>query len=130
MRTPELEARHRASAIVSRMFRTILRAPMGNFAASSISAVLPELLVAMAIRLNDGEGKPPTSLSEIARMTGIPRPTVQRLFQRLIERGVVLGTDGGIAGNDQYLLERIDAEYFKDAVIAIREAAKELENYK
>lgn len=129
MRTPELEARHRASAIVARMYLRTLQAMMGDFALNNVSATLPELLIAMVIRLNDHQGRPPVSISEIARITGISRRTVRRHADRLLERGVVIRKDDGILGNDAYLEQRIDAAYFKEIVQAIRDAAKELENY-
>src|SRR4051794_474508 len=129
MRTPELEARHRASAIVARMYLRTLQAMMGDFALNNISATLPELLIAMVIRLNDHQQKTPVSISEIARITGISRRTVRRHAERLLARGVVIRKDDGIVGNDAYLEQRVDAAYFKEIVQAIRDAAKELEDY-
>jgi DNA-binding transcriptional ArsR family regulator len=129
MRPPELEARHRASAIVARMYLRTLQAMMGDFALNNISATLPELLVAMVIRLNDYQQKPPVSISEIARITGISRRTVRRHTERLLGRGVVIRKDDGILGNDAYLEQRVDAAYFREIVAAIRDAAKELEDY-
>ena len=51
--------------------------------------VFPEWLVAMAIRVNDDRGRKPSSLSQIARTTGLPRNTVRRCVGQLIEHGVV-----------------------------------------
>src|SRR5258708_834258 len=130
MRTPELEARHRASAIVAQMFLSCLRAMMGDFEKVNISSVLPELLIAMVVRLNDDGNKPAISLSEISRIVGIPRQTVRRHVEQLVKRGVVIRTDGGVVGSDTYLFERIDAPYFKDIVAAIRAAALALEQFK
>lgn len=129
MRTPELEARHSASAAVSRMFFTVLKAALGTFPETNISAGLPDLLIAMAVRLNDFDRQPPISLSHIARMTGMPRATVRRNVEKLLERGVVVRSDDGIIGSDAYLLERIDADYFKAVVRAIRCCANVLKDF-
>lgn len=129
MRTPELEARHRASAIVARMYLRTLQAMMGDFARENISMTLPDMLIAMVVRLNDDLRKTPVSISEIERMTGISRKTVRRHVRQLVERGVVIREDDGVVGSDAYLSARIDAAYFKEIVAAIRDAAKELEGY-
>lgn len=129
MRTPELEARHRASATVARMTLTIFNRMASDFARKNIVATVPELLVAMVVRLNDFDGLPPLSISEITRLTGIPRQTVRRIVERLARRGVVTRTDGGITGNDAYLQDRLRADYFMEIVAAIRTAAEELESF-
>jgi DNA-binding MarR family transcriptional regulator len=130
MRTEKLEARSRASATVARMFLECLQAMMGDFEHTNVSAVLPELLIAMVIRLNDERGRPAISLSQITRETGISRRTVQRHVDRLVKRGVVIRKDDGVSGNDAYLETRIDAEYFRRIVRAIRTAARLLEDFK
>jgi predicted DNA-binding transcriptional regulator len=130
MRTPELEARHRASAIVARMYLRTLTAVMNDLSRDSLATTVPEMLIAMVVRLNDDQGKPPISISEIERMTGISRKTVRRHVNRLIGRGVVIRRDDGVIGSDAYLLARVDAPYFKEIVQAVRDAAKELEFYK
>lgn len=99
---------------------------MGDFALNNIAATLPELLIAMVVRLNDDRGDPPVSISEINRITGISRQTVRRHIARLVARGVVIREDDGILGNDAYLFERIDAPYFKEIVRAVLEAADQL----
>src|SRR3954469_21047473 len=90
MRTPELEARHRASAIVARMYLRTLQAMMGDFARENVSMTLPDMLIAMVVRLNDDQRRTPISISEIERMTGISRKTVRRHVKQLAERGVVI----------------------------------------
>lgn len=130
MRTPELEARRRASAIVARMYLRTLTAIMGDLSRDSLAMAVPDMLIAMVVRLNDDQGKPPISISEIERMTGISRRTVRRHVEQLVERGVVIRSDDGVVGSDAYLLARIDAAYFKEVVQAVRDAAKELEFYR
>ena len=130
MRTPELEARHRASAIVARMYLRTLTAIMGDLSRDNLALTVPDMLIAMVVRLNDDQGKPPISISEIERMTGISRRTVRRHIEQLVERGVVIRSDDGVVGSDAYLLSRLDAAYFKEIVQAVRDAAKELEFYR
>jgi DNA-binding transcriptional ArsR family regulator len=122
--TPELEARRRASGIVAQMFMKCLQAMMGDLAEANFLDTLPELLIAMVVRLNDGRDEPPISISEISRLTGISRATVRRHVERLIERGVVIRKDDGIVGDDAYLFDRIDAPYFKTIVATIIETAE------
>jgi predicted transcriptional regulator len=129
MRTPELEARHRASATVARMTLTIFKGMASDFGRKNIASTVPELLVAMVIRLNDYDGLPPLSISELTRLTGIPRQTVRRIIERLVRRGVVNRTRGGITGNDDYLQERLRADFFLQIVAAIRTAADELASF-
>lgn len=129
MRTPELEARIRASATVARMTLTVFRAMGSDFGHKNIVATVPELLIAMAIRINDYDGLPPLSISELARITGIPRQTVRRKVDRLVRRGVAIRTNGGIVGADQYLQDRIRADFFMEIVEAIRAAAQALEHF-
>lgn len=130
MRSPELEARFRASAAVARMTLTIFRGMSSDFGHRNIAASVPDLLLAMAIRLNDFEGLPPLSISELHRITGIPRQTVRRKIDRLVRRGAVVRTDGGITGTDSYLQDRLKADYFMEIVAAIRAAAEELEAFR
>ena len=130
MRTPELEARHRASAIAARMYLRTLTAIMGDLSRDNLALTVPDMLIAMVVRLNDDQGKPPISISEIERMTGISRRTVRRHIEQLVERGVVIRSDDGVVGSDAYLLSRLDAAYFKEIVQAVRDAAKELEFYR
>lgn len=129
MATPELEARRRASAIIARMYLRTLTAIMSDLSRDSLAMTVPEMLIAMVVRLNDDQGKPPISISEIERMTGISRRTVRRHVTRLVGRGVVIRSDDGVIGSDNYLMARIDADYFKEIVRAIRDAAKALEDY-
>jgi predicted transcriptional regulator len=111
------------------MYLRTLKAMMGDFARENFSMTLPDMLIAMVVRLNDDQRKTPVSISEIERMTGISRKTVRRHVRQLVERGVVIREDDGVVGSDAYLLARIDAAYFKEIVAAIRDAAKELEGY-
>ena len=72
MRTPEFEARHRASAVVSRMMLVICRSMLEGYSRDrNIAAVFPEMLVIMVIRDNDDQGLPPISANRIAKLIGI-----------------------------------------------------------
>lgn len=128
MRTPELEARHRASVAISKMALVIAQAAVENFTEESITAAVPPLLVAMAVRMQEGEGKPHVSISEVARLTGVSRQTVRRLAEGLVAKGVLIRHFDGLISSDVFL-QQIDPAYFRGVVTAIREAAKALEGY-
>ena len=112
------------------MYLRTLTAIMGDLSRDNLAMTVPDMLIAMVIRLNDDQGKPPISISEIERMTGISRRSVRRHIEQLVERGVVIRSDDGVVGSDAYLLARLDAAYFKEIVQAVRDAAKELEFYR
>lgn len=126
MQTPELEARRRESGIVAQMFLKCLQAMMGEHADAHFMDRLPELLIAMVVRINDARGNGSLSISEINRITGMSRATVRRHIERMIARGVILRRDDGIVGSDAYLFERIDLPYFQNIVTAILDAAEQL----
>jgi len=126
MQTPELEARRSASGIIAQMFLQCLQAMMGELHSDNFTDGLPELLIAMVVRINDARGAGPLSISEVNRTTGMSRQTIRRHVARMIERGVIERKDDGISGSEAYLFERIDAPYFQNIVAAIIEAADQL----
>ena len=72
MRTPELEARHHAAAMVGRMLLILSRSMLVGYSrGGNIAAVFPELLVVAAIRANDDRRKPPISINRISKLTGL-----------------------------------------------------------
>ena len=131
MRSAELEARHNAAAVVSKLMLICCRAfPQGyNRENKNFAALMPELLVAMVIRVNDGKRGPPLSANRISKRIGMPRANVRRWLDQLVKQGIITKSDGGYVGNDDYLRARQDALYFKRIVRAIRAAAKALDSY-
>jgi predicted transcriptional regulator len=130
MRTPEMEARHQASAVVSRMMLICCRAMLVGYSrGKNIAAVFPEMLVVMAIRSNDDRSSRPISISGIARLTGLPRANVQRSLALLVQHRVVKRSGNGYIGDDSYLEARLHAPYFKRIVRAIRAASRELQGF-
>jgi biotin operon repressor len=126
-RSPALQRRARQSAIVARLTLTIFRNMTGDFGHDDLVACVPDLLISMVIRENDEAGNPPLSLSEISRLTGISRRTVGRRVDALVERGAFIHQVGvGVYGNDGYLEDRIEAEFFMIILKAIAEAADAL----
>jgi DNA-binding transcriptional ArsR family regulator len=126
MQTSELDARRRASGIIAQMFLQCLQAMMGELGSDNFTDRLPELLVAMVVRINDARGNGPLSISEINRTTGMSRQTIRRHIVRMVERGVIVRKDDGIIGSEAYLFERIDAPYFQNIVSAVINAADQL----
>jgi hypothetical protein len=132
MRKPELEARHRASAVVSKMMLICCRSLMTGYTGrrKNIGKVFPEIMVAMAIRVNDDRRRKPISNNRIARVTGLPRANVQRCLKPLIEHGMIEKSGLGYVGSDGYLEARLRARYFKRVIATIDIAARELQHLK
>jgi hypothetical protein len=128
MRTPELEARHSASAIISEMMLEVCAAMLEGYngGKTNFAAVWPEWQVIMVIRLNDHRALPPLSVNKIAHITNVSRRNVDRLIANLIAHGVIKKSGTGYIGEDMYLYERLTASYFKRVVTAIDVAAYRL----
>ena len=133
MRTPEMEARHHASAVVAQLVLIICRGMLRGYSGrgKNIAAVFPDLLTVMAIRVNDDRRMRPTTPTKIAKATGLPRETVRRALLHLCKHGVIvkIGASGYI-GNDAYMQARKDADYYRHIVNAIIAAARELSKLK
>lgn len=115
MRTPELERRHTASALLSKMLLLVVRLmDIGHRRNRNLAAHLAEMMVIMTIRVNDERGKPPLSENKLSKMTGLSRETVGRWLVPLTRHRVVkkVGKWGHV-GDDAYLEKRIDALYFR-----------------
>jgi predicted Rossmann fold nucleotide-binding protein DprA/Smf involved in DNA uptake len=131
MRTIELEARQRAAAVVSRMLLICCRSMRKSYdRQGNIAAVFPEMLVILAIRINDNRHRPPISAKKIAKVTALPRANVQRWLSILIDQGVVVRSETGYIGDPNYLEVRVSAHYFERLIRAIRSAALMLEDFK
>jgi hypothetical protein len=131
MRTPELQARHRASAVVCHMLLILSHSMLQGYSRNrNIAAVFPEMLVVAAIRVNDDQGRPPISINRIAKVVGLPRQNVRRAIAQLIKHGLVQKSGNGYIFCDSYVEARLRARYFRRMVAAIRAAAHELRNFK
>ena len=132
MRTPQLEARHHAAAIVSQMLLICFREMLGGYnrQGKNVAAILPEILTIMAIKVNDDLHQPPMSANEIAKAINLPRVNVQRGIAELIAQGVIEKRERGYVATDDYMMPRMDAPYFQRIVSAIRSAARELESFR
>ena len=130
MRTLELDARRHAAAVASKMLLICCSAMLDGYSRQKkIAAVLPEMLVIMAIRVNEDEGGPPISVSRIATSIGMPRANVRRSLAHLIKHGVIEQSGKGYIGADAYLEARLRAPYFLRLIAAIRDAARELDGF-
>jgi DNA-binding MarR family transcriptional regulator len=134
MRTPELEARHRASTVVCQMLlicsHSMLEAYNRSSKNKNVAILFPDILTVAAIRVAEGHRRPPISINRIAKETGLSRRTVGRSVAQLIKRGVIEKSGRGYIGREAYLQARLNARYFKRIVVAIKAAAHELRDFK
>jgi hypothetical protein len=134
MQTPELKTRHEASAILAQMLLIITRSLLEGYNRNkNVAAVWPEMMVLMAILLNDARHckQVPISANRIAKGTGLPRQSVDRWLVQLIKHHVVkqgIKTKGYVT-DDSFLQARLNARYFKRIVRAIHAAANLLKDY-
>jgi len=134
--TPEnsgapLEKRHKQSAVVARLTVACFVAMRSGYPRKHLGAVFEELLVALAIRINDDMGARALTASDISRYFGLPRSNVRRCLDVLIGEGVVRKEgERGYRGELDWLASRIDAEYFvriRDAIITAADELKALD---
>ena len=104
-----LAKRHKQSAIVGRLTVACFVAMRSGYARKHLGAVFEELLVALAIRINDDLGMPPLTASDIAKHLGVPRSNVRRCLDVLIGEGVVRKNgERGYRGELDWLAARIE----------------------
>lgn len=128
---------HHQAAIVYNMVLTICAALHAEWGRGKHpAAVADRILVMMAIRVNDGAGLPPISISAIAKRLGMSRTSVRRAINEIIEhKSAVCKCGEGYIGDPNYVAMRPDAEDYlpeiQEAVIAaatqlttLRERAK------
>jgi hypothetical protein len=126
-RSPALDRRARRSAIVARLTLTIFREMTRDFGHNDLAECVPDLLISMAIRVNDEDGHAPIALKQLERFTGISRRTVGRRINSLAKRGAfIFEEDVGVYGNDAYLEARMEADFFINIMLAIAEAEEAL----
>ena len=132
MRTPEMEERHHASAVVSRMLLICCRGMLRGYSGrgKNIAAVFPDLLTVMAIRVNDDRRLRPITPTKIAKASGLPRETVRRALLHLCKHGVIVKVGSGYIGNDAYMQARKDADYYRYIIRAIIVAGHQLSKLK
>jgi hypothetical protein len=121
-----VERRRQQSAIVGRLMVAGFVAMRSGYPRKNIGAVFEELLVSMAIRINDDAGGNPTTVADLAKLLGLPDSNVRRYTKALIEEGVIRKVDRGFQGDMDYLAARVDADYFKALTDAIIKAGDEL----
>jgi hypothetical protein len=126
-RTP-LQQRARQSAIVSRTILVIFKELRQAYRPheKNIGRLFQQLLVAMAIRLQDERHRSPTSISALSRIACLPRSNVARAVKALSHAHVIKKQGNGYIGDGSFLLSRLEARYFKRILGAIIGGADEL----
>ena len=126
-----LAKRHKQSAIIGRLTVACFVALRSGYARKHLGAVFEELLVGLAIRINDDLGARPLTASDISRHLGLPRSNVRRCLDVLVGEGVLRKeAEGGYRGQLDWLASRIDAEYFlriRDAIVIAADELKALD---
>jgi hypothetical protein len=122
-----LARRRRQSAIVSEMTITIFGAMNRAFARrKNFSGTFEKVLVAMAISRNDDAGGAPLNVASIVKILNIPRSNAKRATDDLIREGAIRREGAGFTLDLTYMKQRIDADYFKAMMAAIKKAAADL----
>lgn len=83
----DAEIRH-ARYIMSRLLLDCLRL-IDRVRVRSGQLTNDETIIGMAVIVLEYEGVPPTSISKLSFFTGVPRATVGRIVDRLVESGLV-----------------------------------------
>ncbi|MGJ4941318.1 helix-turn-helix domain-containing protein [Bradyrhizobium sp. HKCCYLS1011] len=125
-----LAKRHRQSAIIARLTVASFVAMRSGYPRKHIGAVFEELLVALAIRIADDLGATPSTASGLSKRLGLPRSNVRRCLDALISEGVIRKEEDGYRGELDWLVSRVDADYFlkiRDAIITAADELKGLE---
>lgn len=87
MEIMDAEIRH-ARYIMSRLLLDCLRL-IDRVRVRSGQLTNDETIIGMAVIVLEYEGVPPTSISKLSFFTGVPRATVGRIVDRLVESGLV-----------------------------------------
>ncbi|MHC2534248.1 helix-turn-helix domain-containing protein [Bradyrhizobium diazoefficiens] len=125
--SPALAKRRKQSAIVSRMMITIVKQLQRDYRRKHIGQSFEELLVAMKVRAHEDAGKPPITISDVAKFLNMPRSNARRALEAVIHHQGIIRKDGrGFITDPAYHAARIDAENFAAIRQAIITAADEL----
>jgi IclR helix-turn-helix domain len=126
-----LAKRHRQSATIARLTVACFMAMRSGYARKHLGAVFEELLVGLAIRIADDLGAPPLTASDLSKYLGLPRSNVRRCLEALVSEGVIRKEgEYSYRGELDWLVSRIDAEYFlkiRDAIITAADELKALD---
>jgi biotin operon repressor len=115
--------------ILSTMITAIFKAAYESYwrghdsKGDNIGKALVQWYVSMALRILS-KGGAPVAISQIARMTGLPRINVKRHLDALAKFGVVIADDGHYRTNLNYVDTRGDA--FAQMIEAVYAAADAL----
>ena len=117
------------AAVIYNMVLTICSALHAEWGRGKHAAAVADIiLVTMAIRVNDGAGLPPISISAIAKQLGMSRTSVRRAIKEIIEhKGALRKSGDGYIGDPNYVANRPDVEdYVPEIQDAVLMAATQL----
>jgi hypothetical protein len=121
-----LVVRRAQAAIVARLWVTICLAFAREYRRKHIGAIFTDILVGMLIRQNDDDGKPPLSISCIAKILNMPRSNVKRATDALMSQGVIISHEGAFTENEAFIAGRLDSNCAATIIGAILKAADDL----
>ncbi|MGY8661745.1 HTH domain-containing protein [Bradyrhizobium sp. UFLA05-109] len=117
------------AAIVCEMVLTIIAILHREWGRGAHAVAVADIIfVMMTVRVNDGAGLPPISISEIARRLGMSRTSVRRALVEISEHnGAVRKSGDGYIGNPDYVFVRSDTDnYIPEIQEAIFKSAAQL----
>jgi len=134
----EFKERHTAAAIFSQTMLVAILASLEGLPPTARGrrkgrpqgiAEVPQLFVAMVIRLNDERGLPPISQRAIARQLRTSHQNIGHWLEPLLTCSMIKHSGRGYTGNDGWMLERIDAQHFRRLVRALFLGGKKIERF-
>lgn len=116
-----VEFRMQQAAIISRLMLFLLHTAKRSYrSGENVGAVIAEIMVGMAILVDQQDERGPADINRIMRATGLPRNTIRRALKSVIEHGGVVKVDGdGINGTNRYatnvdfIEQRVDASFWR-----------------
>lgn len=115
LETP-IERRQRAGSIIARLLLLIFRASHDTYNRGvDLNKVMPEIFVAMAIRVIQVRTGKAATLNQIVRLTTFKRTSVKRYCDALIREGMVREEDGRLRYgiNPDYRGAQVAARHFR-----------------
>lgn len=118
--------RRRQAAVVSLAMLMICKEIAKGYDNGKVHNILPEIIVLFAISVCCRRDLHALPINRLVKMTGMPRGSVQRYVNKLVNVGAVVRTDDGVILNAQYAAQQTLTPEFKRIVRKIILAADKL----